>query len=169
LCFLFSVLDKFVDFGSRAGRMEAKGCAKSAQWQNARRHFYWATRARVARSAALAALAEASPDSTFQYRSRLLDSVASLEPTTDYREVAEKLDKLDLTATIAQLKADHLTRQLIELSKEDRKATMDGLLRLADHLSEEDRASLVGALQSSPSLRTSAFLSGLNFLELFDL
>jgi acetyl-CoA carboxylase/biotin carboxylase 1 len=141
--------------------MEAKGCAKPTQWKNARRHFYWAVRARVARSAALADLAEASPDSTFEYRVRLLDSVASLEPTTDYREVSEKLDKLDLTPTVAQLKADHLTRQLIELSKEDRKATMDGLLRLVDHLSEEDRASLVSVLQTSPSPRMFTFFHNL--------
>lgn len=147
----------YADLHDRTGRMEAKGCAKPAQWKNARRQFYWAVRARVARSAALADLAEASPGSTFQYRSRLLDSVASLEPTTEYREVAEKLDKLDLTATNAQLKADHLTRQLIELSKENRKATMDGLLRLMDHLSDEDRASLVGVLQSSPSSRPPAY------------
>ena len=134
--------------------MEAKGCAKPTQWKNARRHFYWAIRARVARSAALADLTEASPDSSYEYRARLLDSVASLEPTSDYREVAEKLDKLDLTRTVAQLKANHLARQLIELSKEDQKATMDGLLRFVDHLSEEDKACLVGVLQSSPSART---------------
>lgn len=137
--------------------MEAKGCAKPMRWKNARRHFYWAVRARVVRSAALADLTEASPDSTFEYRIRLLDSVASLDPTSDYREVAEKLDKLDLTRTVAQLKADHLTRQLIDLNKEDRKAAMDGLLRLVDHLSEEDRACLTGVLQSSPSPRTFIF------------
>lgn len=141
--------------------MEAKGCAKPMEWKTARRHFYWATRARVARSAALADLAEASPDSTFEYRTRLLDSVASLEPNTDYRKMSEKLDKLDLTATVAQLKADHLTRQLIELSKEDRKATMDGLLRLVDHLSDEDRASLAGVLQSASSPRTFTFFHNL--------
>jgi len=141
--------------------MEAKGCAKPTEWKNTRRHFYWATRARVARSAALADLAEASPGSTFEYRTRLLDSVASLEPTTDYREVADKLDKLDLTPTLTQLKADQLTRRLIELAKEDRKAAMSGLLRLVDHLSEEDRASLVGALQSPGSPRTFTFFQSL--------
>jgi acetyl-CoA carboxylase/biotin carboxylase 1 len=141
--------------------MEAKGCAKPTEWKNARRHFYWATRARVARSAALADLAEASPGSTFEYRAGLLDSVTSSEPMTNYREMAEKLDKLDLTSTVTQLKADHLTRRLIELTKEDRKATMDGLLRLADQLSDEDRASLVGILQSSHSPRTSTPLAKL--------
>jgi acetyl-CoA carboxylase/biotin carboxylase 1 len=130
--------------------MEAKGCAKPAVWKNARRHFYWAVRARVARSAALTDIAEASPGASLEYRSRLLNSVASLEPTTDYREVAETLENLDLTQTITQLKTDHLMRQLIELAKEDRKATMDGFIRLADHLSEEDRASLIGVLQSAP-------------------
>lgn len=135
---------------SRTGRMEAKGCAKPAVWKNARRHFYWAVRARVARSAALNDIAEASPGATFEYRSRLLNSVASLEPTTDYRQVAETLEDLDLSQTITQLKTDHLMRSLIELTKEDRKATMDGFVRLADQLSEEDRASLISVLQTTP-------------------
>lgn len=95
-------------------------------------------------------IAEASPDATLEYRSRLLNSVASLEPTTDYRQIAETLEDLDLTQTITQLKTDHLMRRLIELTKEDRKATMDGFVRLADQLSEEDRASLIGVLQTAP-------------------
>jgi len=139
----------YADLHDRTGRMEAKGCAKPAVWKNARRHFYWAVRARVARSAALADILEASPGSSLEYRIRLLNSVASLEPDTDYREVAETLENLDLSQTIIQLKADHLMRLLIELAKEDRKATMDGFIRLADHLSEEDRASLISVLQST--------------------
>ncbi|KAF8075011.1 cytosolic acc1, acetyl-CoA carboxylase [Lyophyllum atratum] len=139
----------YADLHDRTGRMEAKGCAKPTVWKNARRHFYWAVRARVARSAALADITEASPGTSLDYRMRLLNSLASLEPDTDYREVAETLEKLDLSPTIIQLKADHLMRRLIELTKEDRKATMDGFVRLADHLSEEDKASLISALQST--------------------
>lgn len=128
--------------------MEAKGCAKPAVWKDARRHFYWAVRARVAKSAALAQIAEASPRASLDYRTRLLNSLASLEPTTSYRETSEKLESLDISQTVVQLKADHLVHQLIELAKEDKKATLDGFLRVVDQLSDEDRQSLMGVLQS---------------------
>ena len=142
--------------------MEAKGCAKPTVWKNARRHFYWAVRARVARSAALAALLEASPGTTYEYRSRLLDSIASIDSTTDHREVSDKLEKLDINATLTQLRADHLVRNLIELVKDDRKAAMDGLMRLCDNLADDERASLVNILQNanrSPGLCTSSWRS----------
>ncbi|KAJ7890599.1 acetyl-CoA carboxylase [Mycena olivaceomarginata] len=134
---------------TRTGRMEAKGCAKPAVWKDARRHFYWAVRSRVARSAALADIAEASPGTTFEYRSRLLDSIAAIDSSTSPRVVAEKLENLDLSSTISQLRTEHLMRNLLDLTKEDRKATMDGLLRFADNLSEEERASLMTVLQSA--------------------
>lgn len=128
--------------------MEAKGCAKPAVWKNARRHFYWAVRARVARSQALSEIAEATPEANYEYRSRLLNSLAAIEPTTDYRQVAEAIERLDLSQTLAQLKADHLIRQMIQLTKEDRKAALDGYLRLADSFSDEERATIATALKS---------------------
>lgn len=130
--------------------MQAKGCAKPAEWKNARRFFYWAVRARVARSAALQALAEASPDATYEYRSQLLTNITGIVPPADYKEEADAIEKLDLTATIAQLKADHLARRLVELTKEDRKAALDGFLRFADGLSDDERAAVINVLQSAP-------------------
>ena len=130
--------------------MEAKGCAKPAVWKNARRHFYWAVRARVARSTAIAHLEEAAPDSTFDYRSRLLNSLAAVDSTTEYRQMAEAIEKLDLSGTLAQLHADYLLRQMIELTKEDRKAAMDGFLRLADSFSDDERAAMANLLQNGP-------------------
>ncbi len=129
--------------------MEAKGCAKSAVWKESRRYFYWAVRARVARSAALRDLADASPGSTLEYRARLLDTLAEIDATTTHRDMADRLEALDLTATVSQLRADHLLRRLLELTKEDRKATMNGLMRLADNLSEEERASVISVLQNA--------------------
>ncbi|EMD38813.1 hypothetical protein CERSUDRAFT_112545 [Gelatoporia subvermispora B] len=139
----------YADLHDRVGRMEAKGCAKPMSWKDARRRFYWAVRAKVARSAALAQLAQASPDSTSEYRTRLLDSLASIEPSTDARTVAETLEALDLAPTVAQLKADNLMRRMLALAHEDRKATVDGLVRLVDNLSEDERVSLLSALQNA--------------------
>ncbi|KAF9077899.1 acetyl-CoA carboxylase [Rhodocollybia butyracea] len=139
----------YADLHDRTGRMEAKGCAKPAIWKDARRKFYWAVRARVARSAALADLTEASPGSTGEYRSRLLDSLASIDATMEDRQVVEMLEKLDLSQTISQLKGDYLIRRMIELTKEDRKAALSGLTRLADNLSDEERNSLISVLQNA--------------------
>ncbi|KAI4523307.1 hypothetical protein K525DRAFT_254691 [Schizophyllum commune Loenen D] len=139
----------YADLHDRTGRMEAKGCAKPTQWKNARRHFYWATRARVARSAALAQLAEASPGSSFEYRSGLLDTLAGIDATTPHRTAAEKLEALDISGTLVKLQADHLMRRLVQLTREDRKASLDSMMRLADNLSDDERQSLIDALQGA--------------------
>ncbi|TFK71374.1 acetyl CoA carboxylase [Pluteus cervinus] len=140
----------YADLHDRTGRMEAKGCAKAAVWKEARRHFYWAFRARLGYSAALADLAEASPGSTHEYRLNLVNTLAGVAPGAGYQEVATALEQLDLSPTVIQLKADHLIRQIIALTKEDKKATMDGLTRLADQFSEDERASLIHLLQNAP-------------------
>ena len=129
--------------------MEAKGCAKPMVWKDARRRFYWALRAKVAWSSSMAQLEEASPGSTLDYRVKLLQSLTEVDTTTDRRVAAEKYEALDLAPTLAQLRADHLTRQLLELSHEDRKATIGGLIRLVDNLSDEEKATLATALQAS--------------------
>ncbi|CAK5267587.1 unnamed protein product, partial [Mycena citricolor] len=139
----------YADLHDRTGRMEAKGCAKPASWKEARRHFYWAFRAKIAQSAALAQIAAASPGTSFDYRLRLLRSLASIEANAAPRAVCEQLEKLDLAQTVAQLRSEHLMRNLLDLTKDDRKAAMDGLLRFADNLSEEERTSLIGVLQSA--------------------
>ncbi|TFY80056.1 hypothetical protein EWM64_g3963 [Hericium alpestre] len=139
----------YADLHDRTGRMEAKGCARPAVWKEARRHFYWAARARIARSSALAQLAAASPDATLEYRTKLLDSLAQLDSTANNRTIAEALEALDLKSTVAQLKSDHLARQLLQTTQEDRKAVLDNLVRLVDHLGEEEKVTLIAALQQS--------------------
>ncbi|KAF9266806.1 hypothetical protein L218DRAFT_1074678 [Marasmius fiardii PR-910] len=139
----------YADLHDRTGRMEAKGCARACEWKDARRFFYWNFRARIARSRALAALTEANPDSTKEYITRLLHSVASLEPDANHREIAQKLEKVDLSATVAQLRAEHLVRSMLDLTGGDRKIIVDGLTRIADQLSEDERASLVAILQNA--------------------
>lgn len=136
---------------SRTGRMEAKGCAKPVVWKNSRRHFYWAVRARIAKSSALAHLAEAAPNTSFDHRSRLLYSLAEIEPAADHRQTAEVLEKLDISKTCSQLKADHLLRQLIQLTKDDRKTALDSFTRFAETFPNEEKAALLTALKPSKS------------------
>jgi acetyl-CoA carboxylase / biotin carboxylase 1 len=127
--------------------MEAKGCAKPVVWRDARRLFYWSFRARLAKSSALAALAAADPGSSLEARLDLVKSLASLEPGDDDRQMATKLEALDITQTVRQLKADNVVRQLVQLTHDDKNATMGALMRLVDTLSEEERLTLVNGLQ----------------------
>jgi len=131
--------------------MEAKGCAKPTMWKNARRSFYWIVRARLAQSSALAKLTEAKPDAPLAFRMRLLESLASVDSTTDPRLVAETLEQLDMTKTIAKLKAECLVRSLRDVVNQDRNAAMDSLMSLVETLTDEEKARLQVALQNRSS------------------
>jgi acetyl-CoA carboxylase/biotin carboxylase 1 len=134
---------------SRTGRMEAKGCAKAMVWKNARRHFYWALRARLARTAALDELAAASPDTPLAERNALIDKLAGLEPGADPRAAAAALEALDLSEPLAQLRADGLADELARRAAADRTGTVGGLVRFIDSLSDEEKVALRNALQTS--------------------
>jgi acetyl-CoA carboxylase/biotin carboxylase 1 len=90
----------------------------------------------------------ASPGLAFEYRSQLLDSLVSIGDTTSPQEVAVALEALDLKPTLARLKSDHLMQQMIALSQEDEKATVDGLARLINGLSGDRKSALLVALQN---------------------
>jgi len=138
----------YADLHDRTGRMEAKGCAKPATWKEARRFFYWATRARVARSRLLAELAVASPELSLEERVAIIEDLASIDQTTTNHAAAEALERVDVSAHVTRLKSEQLVRNLLNLSRENHKATISGLARLADNLSDEDRSTLITALQS---------------------
>ena len=125
--------------------MEAKGCAKPAVWKEARRNFYWATRARLARSNALGLLTAASPSQSREYLKQLLNDLSGVDEKSDHRAAAEALEDLDLSSTIAQLKGEHIAQQLLG----DRKSLIDGFVRLADCLSEDEKATMLAALKNT--------------------
>ncbi|KAF8586337.1 hypothetical protein K439DRAFT_1659720 [Ramaria rubella] len=138
----------YADLHDRAGRMEAKGCAKPVVWKNARRHFYWALRARLAQSAALARIQLASPDSTAEYRSRLLKSLLVNVGSSDDRDITSAIEGLDLEPTLEQLHRDSVTKSMLAVAQKDRKAALEGVLRLADILSDEEKATLIASLRA---------------------
>jgi acetyl-CoA carboxylase/biotin carboxylase 1 len=145
----YGTMTDFV-FLSRTGRMEAKGCAQSMVWKDARRRFYWAVRARLAQSTALDTLEAASPESTHEYRIKLLHSLASLGDAAGDEAIATALERLDLTDAVSRLKGDHLTTQLTELARHDRKSMVNGLVRFVEGLSDEEKIALRTALQTGP-------------------
>lgn len=129
--------------------MEAKGCAQPCVWKESRRHFYWALRARLARSSALAKFAQANPDLSLEARVQLLDTLLpSAQPAT-VRETAEILEALDLSRTLTQVRGDYMARRFIELALADRQAVVEGLERLRDRLTSEEKSALIDALQGT--------------------
>ncbi|EJD34911.1 hypothetical protein AURDEDRAFT_117527 [Auricularia subglabra TFB-10046 SS5] len=139
----------YADLHDRVGRMEAKGCAKRSVWKESRRYFYWALRARLARSSALAEIAKANSELTLEQRIQLLDSLLpSVAPAT-MRETAEMLEALDLTRLLTQVRGDYLARRFVELALADRQAVVEGLERLRDRLSSEEKSAIIAALQGS--------------------
>ncbi|KAF8500519.1 acetyl CoA carboxylase [Gautieria morchelliformis] len=139
----------YADLHDRAGRMNAKGCAKPVVWKNSRRHFYWALRARLARSTALAQIQSASPESTLDYRSRLLDSLLVDVESSDNSDIAVAIEGLALEPTLDQLHKDSITKAMLAFAQKDRKAALDGILRVADALSDDEKATLIANLQAT--------------------
>ncbi|KAG9309487.1 ClpP/crotonase-like domain-containing protein [Chiua virens] len=142
----------YADLHDRTGRMEAKGCAKPAVWKETRRFFYWALRARLARSEALAQLADSNPEATPELLEKLLDSLVSAAvDRSDNRALANALVELDLMSTLVRLRTDCLLQRFLEVAQQDRKASIDGLVRLVDTLSYDERQALHSALQNTRS------------------
>ena len=142
-------LETDVDWSSRVGRMEAKGCAKAAEWKEARRYFYWALRARVACSSTLAKIASVIPSSAIAERQKVLDSLLGDVDRASHRAVAETLEGVDLTPTLAQLKAEEVSRQMLELVLSDRKAALEGFARSIESLSAEEKGRLLKLVQAT--------------------
>lgn len=138
----------YADLHDRTGRMEAKGCAKRMEWTNARRYFYWALRGRVARSSALAKLAEADPSLTYDQRREILEGSLSLCSGASPQAVAEAYEAVDLKQTISKLKGEHLLSKLLALAEEDKQVAVDGLTKLISGLGEDIKSSLMSALRS---------------------
>ncbi len=134
--------------------MEAKGCAKPVEWKESRRYFYWATRARLARSNALAQFAAAGPNQSREYHEQLLYDLSGVNRESDHRTAAETLENLNLSSAISQLKGEHVVQQFLG----DRKFLIDGFVRLVDYLSEDEKATMLAALRNtnaSPGLSDS--------------
>jgi acetyl-CoA carboxylase/biotin carboxylase 1 len=139
----------YADLHDRAGRMEAKGCAKPAVWKDARRYFYWALRARIARSNLLEQIENGNPEMESEERAALLDSLIPDNDLSNNRSLAEVLEQLDITSTLSKLKADHLLSHFAEVAEEDRKASLDGLVRIIDSLSDGEKMTLQSAIQNT--------------------
>lgn len=128
--------------------MEAKGCAKASVWKDARRRFYWLLRARLARTKALKQLEEANPETTAEYRSQVLTTLTHTEGDSEVQQIAETLEKVDLAPVLSRLRSEHIMSSLRRAAQHDRKATVLGLIQLVDEMTEDEKASVLTAVQN---------------------
>ncbi|KAG1776910.1 ClpP/crotonase-like domain-containing protein [Suillus placidus] len=116
------------------------------------KYFYWALRVRIARSGLLEQIEDGNPEMESEERTALLDSLIPDSGLSNNCALAEVPEQLDITPTLSKLKADHLLSHFAEVAGEDRKASLDGLVRIIDSLSNGEKMSLQSAIQNSVCL-----------------
>lgn len=140
----------YSDLHDRAGRMEAKGCARAAEWREARRYFYWRLRRRINEAHMLNKLATSHPVLTAAERVDVLSQLVEADPESD-QAVATWIESHanSVTAYAAQLKAQYISDKIMEFAETDKEGTLAGFARIMETLSEEDRKSLVERFSTS--------------------
>lgn len=125
-------------------------------WKNARRHFYWALRSKLAISNAIAQLIQASPDLTRESAERfVLGLVPPHISSKESRAMAEAAEALNLKEACQQLRSAYVAKEMLDLVLNNRKAGVAGLVSIVDALSAEERAALGVALQAASSAERS--------------
>jgi acetyl-CoA carboxylase/biotin carboxylase 1 len=127
--------------------MEAKGCAKPLVWKNARRHFYWSLRARLAKESVLRALEDANPLATYEDRLKVLPTLVS--ETNDPQQLAQEFESIDLASLLPQLRHQYAVTQVQRMAEKDRASTIQGFTHLIQVMSAEEKAALTVALQAA--------------------
>ncbi|KAG2125033.1 hypothetical protein DEU56DRAFT_825979 [Suillus clintonianus] len=118
------------------GEWKPKGCAKPAAWKDARRYFYWALRARIARSDLLEQIEDGNPEMSAPccwihlFLPVTCPTIVlwpkSLSSST-YRRPCRNSRLIIYSATL----------RIAEVAEEDRKASLDGLVRIIDSLPDD--------------------------------
>jgi len=139
----------YSDLHDRAGRMEAKGCATTADWPEARRHFYWRLRRRLNESHMINKLGVAHPNMSYAERVQVLASLVEADPSSD-TAVAQWIEShTDVVSQYAgELKSQYIADKIVEFAESDRDGTLAGFARIMESLSAEDRAQLVQRFSS---------------------
>lgn len=140
----------YSDLHDRAGRMEAKGCARAAEWTEARRYFYWRLRRRINEAHMLNKLATSHPILSPAERADVLSQLVEADSASD-QAVALWIEANanSVTNYAAQLKTQYISDKIIEFAETDREGTLAGFARIMETLSEEDRRALVDRFSAS--------------------
>jgi len=129
--------------------MEAKGWATTADWPEARRHFYWRLRRRLKESHMINKLGVAHPNMSYPERVNVLASLVDADPKSD-KGVAQWIEShTDIVSQYAaELKSQYISDKIVEFADSDRDGTLAGFARIMESLSSEERAALVQRFSS---------------------
>ncbi len=126
--------------------------------KNARRHFYWTLRARLARDSLLASLENANPLSSFDERLKILTTLVS--NTDEPQRLAEDLESVNLEPLLAQLCHQHAVAQVQLMAEKDRTSAIQGFTHLIHLMTSEERRPLPRHCKLPvPGLQVGCFLS----------
>lgn len=141
----------YSDLHDRAGRMEAKGCARGADWPEARRFFYWRLRRRLNETHMMQKLATSQPNLSWQERVEMMTQIVPTESTSD-QAVALWIESHadDFANCAGELKAQYVADKIVEYAETDREGTLAGFARILESLPEDERKALVERFTQGP-------------------
>lgn len=140
----------YSDLHDRTGRMEAKGCARAAEWSEARRYFYWRLRRRLNEAHMLNKLANSHPVLTPAERVDVLSQLVEADPESDQAVATWIEGHADAVSSYAaQLKTQYISDKIMEFAESDREGTIAGFTRIMESLSEDERKALVERFSSA--------------------
>lgn len=147
---------QFADLHDRSGRMKAKGVIrKELEWRDSRRFFYWRLRRRLNEQTMARAIRKVMGQDAISY----LDSVTRLKTwffeqgkanwDDDDREVATWLEHEGkaIHAKIEGMEKDQVAEKLMSMSKTNKSALLDGMAKVFDSLSAEEKEAVLKHIQ----------------------
>jgi acetyl-CoA carboxylase/biotin carboxylase 1 len=147
---------QFADLHDRSGRMKAKGVIrKELEWRESRRFFYWRLRRRLNEQTMARAIRKVIGQDAISYT----DAVTRLKTwffeqgkanwDEDDREVATWLEREGklIHTKIEGMEKDQVEEKLMSLSKTNKSALLDGMAKVFDALSPEEKEAVLKHIQ----------------------
>jgi acetyl-CoA carboxylase / biotin carboxylase 1 len=147
---------QFADLHDRTGRMKAKGVIrKDLEWRESRRFFYWRLRRRLIEQILLRTMSDSKGHKILTH----VEALSSLKSwyfdhgKSDWEDNDQDVaiwmerDAKAIQAKIDTLKNENVTKELLAMSKANKPALLDGLAKVFETLSEEEREGLIDLIK----------------------
>ena len=147
---------QFADLHDRTGRMKAKGVIrKDLEWRESRRFFYWRLRRRLNEQSIIRAMKDVQGRGLFS-RGEAMTNIKAWyfehrknNWEDDDQDVAIWLEKdgKAIQSKIENIKNEKVAKDLLTLSKTNKLAMLDGLAKVFESLSTEEKETLISQIQ----------------------
>ncbi|TIA89702.1 hypothetical protein E3P79_02793 [Wallemia ichthyophaga] len=136
----------YSDLHDRVGRLSAKGCASPCEWLESRRYFYKRLRRRLDEEAIINRLGKANPLMDRSARLSILYNIYSqknvdLDDDSNIALFIER-ERQAIDEIVQLVHSRYIEAQISQFSAVNRQGTLEGIAKLMDTLSAEERASL---------------------------